>query len=66
MFLVLPWLTKELTGSDAVFISPSSVLGAGPALAICSPASVKRAMAWVRISQAIEPGPGAPRQAQTW
>lgn len=56
LFLVLPrsegfWLTKGL--AESVFISPGTVLGAGPALAICSPASVKRAMAWVRISQAM-------------
>lgn len=56
LFLVLPcsegfWLTEELTESG--FIGPNAVLGAGPALAICSPASVKRAMAWVRISQAM-------------
>lgn len=56
LFLVLPWsegfwLTKELTECGSGFIGPGSVLGAGPALAICSP--VKRAMAWVKISQAM-------------
>lgn len=50
------FLTKELTESGAGFIGPSTVLGAGPALDICSPASVKRAMAWVRISQAMNLG----------
>lgn len=58
MFLVLPcsegfWLTKELTESGADGIGPSTILGAGPALGICSPASVKRAVAWLRISQAM-------------
>lgn len=57
-FLALPcsegfWLTKELTESGAGFTGPSTVLGAGPALDICCPASVKRAMARVRISQAM-------------